>query len=102
VKIFATKNFLKLTGDQCEVIFFARGHQTATSVCEVEGSLPPVGDTGSALECGGKGNLMATKSIEENIMKARRAFLLLGSLGSKVIWVHYQTGQLLKHVYCLY
>ena len=82
VKIFATKNFFKLTGDKCEVTFFARDHQAAPPVCEVEGSLQPVGDTGSALECGGKGNLMVTTAIEGNVTKARRGFLLLGRLGS--------------------
>ena len=79
VKNFAAKHFLKLNG---EVVVFARGHQTAAPVCEVEGSVLPVGDTGRCLGVWWKGDLMATKSIEENIRKARRAFFLLGSLGS--------------------
>ena len=51
-------------------------------MCEVEGTFLPVSDTGKCLGVWWKGNLMATKSIEENIKKARRAFFLLRSLGT--------------------
>ena len=74
VKSFAAKHFLKLNVAKCEVVVFTRSHQAAAPVCEVEGSTLPVGDTGKCLGVWWKGNLLETKSIEENIRKARRAF----------------------------
>ena len=65
----------KVNVDKCEVVVFARSHQAAAPVCEVEGSTLPVGPgykkaSWSAVER----NLMAMKSIEENIRKAREGF----------------------------
>ena len=54
VKNFAAKHFLKLNVDKCEVVVFARGHQTAAPVCEVEDPFFRWVIPGSALECGGK------------------------------------------------
>ena len=82
VNTFAAKHFLKLNIEKCEVIVFTRSHQEDAPVCEVEGIFLPVSDPGKCLGVWWKGNLMATKSIEENIKKARRAFFLLGSLGT--------------------
>ena len=82
VKNFAAKHFLKPNIEKCEVVVFTRSHQEDEPVCEIEGTFPPVSDAGKCLGVWWKGNLMATKSIEENIKKARRAFFLLGSLGT--------------------
>ena len=42
-------------------------------VCEVDGSVLPAGDAGKCLS--------ASRSVEENIQKARRAFFHYGSIG---------------------
>ena len=41
---------------------------------EVDGSVLPAGDMGKCLGYWWKGDLLATRAVEENIMKARRAF----------------------------
>ena len=41
----------------------------------------PVGDVGNCLGYWWKGDLLATRSVDENIKKARRAFFHYGSIG---------------------
>ena len=41
----------------------------------------PVGDVGNCLGYLWKGDLLATRSVDENIKKARRAFFHYGSIG---------------------
>ena len=41
----------------------------------------PVGDVGKCLGYWWKGDLLATRSVDENIKKARRAFFHYGSIG---------------------
>ena len=98
---FAAKHFPKLAKSwQKWSGSLARGHQASALVCKVEGSLLPVGSMGKCLGVWWKGNLWCgKKSTAENI---KRAFFFLGGLGSfKVIWVHYQTDQSWKPMYCL-
>ena len=47
----------------------------------VEGSLIPTSDVGIHLGYWWRGDLLATRSIEENIWKARSAFFCYGSIG---------------------
>ena len=60
---------------------FSRDHSTAFPSCEVDGSILPAGDVGKCLGYWWKSDLLATKSVEENIWKARRAFFHYGSIG---------------------
>ncbi len=74
VNEFARKNFLKLNLSKCEVVVFTRNQQVALPVCEVEGSVLPASGEGKCLGYWWKGDLLATRAVEENIKKARRAF----------------------------
>ncbi len=53
---------------------FTRNQQVALPVCEVEGSVLPASGEGKCLGFWWKGDLLATRAVEENISKARRAF----------------------------
>ena len=81
VNEFARKNFLKLNLSKCEVVVFTRSQQGALPVCEVEGSVLPASGEGKCLGFWWKGDLLATRAVEENIKKARRAFFHYGSIG---------------------
>lgn len=50
-------------------------------MCEVDGSVMPAGGVGKCLGCWWKGDLSASRSVEENIQKARHAFFHFGSIG---------------------
>ena len=50
-------------------------------MCEVDGSVLPAGDVGKCLGYWWKSDLSASRSVEENIQKARRAFFHYGSIG---------------------
>ena len=80
VKEFA---FLKLNVGKCEVVMFSRGCSVDVPECVVDGSVSlPAGDIGRCLGFWWKGNLLATRSVDENIKKARRAFFHYGSIGA--------------------
>ena len=81
VKAFADKNFLRLNINKCEIVMLSRHQSTALPSCEVDGSILPAGDVGKCLGYWWKSDLLATKSVEENILKARRAFFHYGSIG---------------------
>ena len=51
-------------------------------MCEVDGSVMPAGDFGKCLGYWWKGDLSASRSVEENVQKARRAFFHFGSIGA--------------------
>ena len=80
VKAFADKNFLRLNINKCEIVMLSRDQSTALPSCEVDGSILPA-DVGKCLGYWWKSDLLATKSVEENILKARRAFFHYGSIG---------------------
>ena len=50
-------------------------------MCEVDGSVMPAGGVGKCLGYWRKGDLSASRSVEENIQKARCAFFQYGSIG---------------------
>ena len=82
VKTFAEENLLKLNINKCEIVVFSRDRNFAPPLCEIEGSEMPAGDVGKCLGYWWKGDLLATKSVVENIKKARRAFFFhYGSIG---------------------
>ena len=72
-----SNNLLKLNTNKCEIVVFSRDRNFAPPSCEVEGSEMPVGDVGKCLGYWWKGDLLATRSVDENIKKARRAFFSL-------------------------
>ena len=81
VKKNAEENLLKLNTNKCEIVVLSRDRNFAPPSCEVEGSEMPVGDVGKCLGYWWKGDLLATRSVDENIKKARRAFFHYGSIG---------------------
>ena len=83
VKDFAARNFLRLNVQKCEIVMFSRGCGSGvTPQCEVDGSEIPVRDAGKCLGYWWRGDLMASRSVEENIRKARKSFFHYGSLGA--------------------
>ena len=50
--------------------------------CVVDGSILPAGNIRKCLGFWWKGNLQATRSVDENIKKARRGFFHYGSIGA--------------------
>ena len=84
VKAFAEQNLLKLNVSKCEIVVFSKQPSKALPVCEVDGSVMPAGDVGKCLGYWWKGDLSASRSVEENIRKARRAFFHFGSIGSSL------------------
>ena len=73
VKAFADKNFLRLNINKCEIVMFSRDQSTALPSCDVDGSILPAGDVGKCLAYWWKSDLPATKSVEENILKALKS-----------------------------
>ena len=69
VKTFTEHNFVKLhvNTSKCEVVLEER--PKTTPECDVDGSVLPVGNVGKCLGFCWKGDLMATKSVKENISK---------------------------------
>ena len=82
LKAFAEENLLRLNVSKCEIVIFSQNRNIDLPVCEVEGAVLPAGDVGKCLRYWWKGDLLATKSVDENIKKARRAFFYYGSIGA--------------------
>ena len=70
VKMFADQNLLKLNVSKCEIVLFSTQPSTTFPVCEVEGAIMPAGDVGKCPGYWWKGDLSASRSVEENIKKA--------------------------------
>ena len=81
VKDFAAHNFLKLNVEKCEIVMFSHGRGAAMiPQCEVDGSQIPVRNAAMCLGYWWRGDMMASRSVEENIKKARKSFFHYGSL----------------------
>ena len=80
VKAFAEENLLRLNVSKCEIVLFSQNRNIVPPVCEAEGTVMPAGDVGKCLGYWWKGDLYATKSVDENIKKARRSFFHYGSI----------------------
>ena len=81
VRDFAENNFLKLNVQKCEIISFCRDSSSYPQVSSTINEIPVV-STAKCLGYWWSRNLFASKSIEENIKKARRAFFSYGSIGA--------------------
>lgn len=80
VKVFADQNLLKLNISNCELVLFSKQASSSTlPVCEVDGSVLPAGDTRKCLGYWWKGDLSASRSVEENILKARLVAIAIES-----------------------
>ena len=82
VKAFAEENLLQLNVSKCEIVLFSQNRNIVPPVCEVEGTVMPAGDVGKCLGYWWKGDVFATKSMDENIKKARHSFFHYGSIGA--------------------
>ena len=84
VNIFAKDNFLQLNINKCEIIPFSHTNKSGQQPhCEVDGSIiPPVRPEAKCLGYWWRNYLFASKSVSENIGKARRSFFLYGSIGA--------------------
>ena len=82
MKQFADRNLLKLNVLKCEIVLFSN-HSSAAQlpVCEFDGAVMPAGDVRKCLGYWWNGDFSASKSIEDNIKKSRRAFFHFGSIG---------------------
>ena len=81
VKKFAESNFLKLNMQKCEVVVFDRGQRCdVLPECEINGSVLPSGYEGKCLGYWWRRDLLASRAVEENIQKARKAFFHFGSI----------------------
>ena len=83
VNIFAKDNFLQLNINKCEIIPFSHTNKSGQQPhCEVDGSIIPVRPEAKCLGYWWRNDLFASKSVSENIGKARRSFFLYGSIGA--------------------
>ena len=71
VKQFTERNFLKLNMSKYKIMVFIKSQKVAFLDCEVDGSVLPAGDVGKCLGYWWKADLLATRSVEDNIQKAR-------------------------------
>ena len=78
---FVKSNFLSLNIRKCEIIPFSRDSSCLNQIPSSINGLP-VASTAKCLGYWWNWDLFATKSIEENIKKARRAFFCYGSMGA--------------------
>ena len=80
---FARNNFLKLNFQKCEIIpFSCDASHSGIPTCKMDNTTLPVVATAKCLGYWWGRDLFATKSIEENVKKARRAFFSYGSMGA--------------------
>ena len=101
VEDFAKEKFLRLNLSKCEIVLFSRDKSTALPICEVDGSILPAGVAGKCLGYWWKGDLLAMKCVEENILKAHHAFSTMKVLVcSRVILVPFRPGQCWRHASC--
>ena len=82
VKGYCDENFLRLNISKCEVITFSGGSKAVVPQCKVGGSMLPARHNVKCLGYWWGHDLLATRAVEENIMRARRAFFHYGSIGA--------------------
>ena len=80
VNTFARENFLQLNINKCEIVPFSHSNKSGQqSHCEVNCAVIPVRSEAKCLGYWWRNDLLASKSISENIGKARHSFFLHGS-----------------------
>ena len=83
VNTFARENFLQLNISKCEIISFSHSSKSCLHPhCEVDGVIIPVRSEVKCLGFWWRDDLFASKSVSENIGKARRSFFLYGNIGA--------------------
>ena len=78
---FARQNLLRLNVQKCEIVVFSRSKLKQFPDCSIDGEVIPAGNVGRCLEYWWSEDLMATRTVEENIKKARKSFFLYGGIG---------------------
>ena len=81
VQEFAKSNYLKLNYSKCEIVLFSRRSIIPSSPYVFEGTHIPISEEGKCIGYWWRGDLLATRAIDDNMRKARRAFFLFGSIG---------------------
>ena len=80
---FASENFLSLNINKCEIVPFSHSKKSGQQPhCEVNGAAIPVRSEAKCLGYWWRNDLLASKSISENIGKARHSFFLYGRIGA--------------------
>ena len=64
------------------MVTFSAGSRAVIPHCEVDGAVLPAGDTAKCLGYWWRCDLLATRSVGENVVRARRAFFHYGSIGA--------------------
>jgi len=83
VNMFASENFLRLNINKCEIAPFSHSKKSGQQPhCEVIGAAIPVRLEAKYLGYWWRNDLLASKSISENIGKARRSFFHYGCIGA--------------------
>jgi len=72
---------LRLNAQICEMVVFGTARGDVTPECEVDGCVMPCSGVGKCLGFWWRRDLLATRCVDENIKKARRAFFNFGSIG---------------------
>ena len=82
VNTFASlrENFIQLNINKCEIVPFS--HFNKSGHCEIYGAVIPVRSEAKCLGYWWRNDLLASKSVSENIGKTRRSFFLHGSIGA--------------------
>ena len=80
----STSHTRRAADDCLENSTISKQSSAALLVCEVDGSVMRASDVGKCLGYWWKGDLSASRSVEENVQKARQAFFHYGSFG--VLW----------------
>ena len=81
IKDFASTNFFQLNIQKCEIVVFSNSNSSSElPCCEIEGSVLPVGTFAKCLGYWWNRDLIATKSVEENIKRARKSLFHYGSI----------------------
>ena len=81
VKGFVSDYYLKLNVNKCEIVVFDKHGGQLDDTVEINGCCVESGAEAKCLGYWWSSDLFATKSVDENIQKARRAFFHFGSIG---------------------
>ena len=71
MKEFADQNLLMLNVSQCEIVLFSSQHSIPAPICMVDSLVISTGDMGRCIGYQWKGDLSASRSVKENVQKAR-------------------------------
>ena len=69
---------------KCDIVLFRRNQQASLPHCEICDSDLPAGLDGKCLDYWWNNDLLATRAVDENIVKVRRAVFHFGRIGACV------------------